>query len=167
MTRVIDTQQEDRLVRENLGLVVSIAKRFNPANATELEEFIQVGSIGLFKAIREYDPSRAKLSTIAYKRISWSIMHYMKNQKRQSRIPTTELEEHVYMHPEQLWELLPDNLTGIEKEVVILKREGETFDSIGKLMGGYTGSWANRIFTGAIKKIQRANNVSTASSNNL
>lgn len=46
-----------KLTELNLGLVTSVAMRFRGRGA-ENEDLIQIGSIGLLKAIRSFDPGR-------------------------------------------------------------------------------------------------------------
>lgn len=46
----------DELIKNNMGLVVSAAKRFLNRGC-ELEDLTQVGAIGLIKAVRRFDPS--------------------------------------------------------------------------------------------------------------
>ena len=53
-----DRRAADKLVRQNGGLVSHIALRFL-GRGQELEDLIQIGSMGLLKAIRTFDPSRA------------------------------------------------------------------------------------------------------------
>ena len=50
-------EAEEELVRLNSGLVRSIAYRFR-GRGIELEDLIQIGTIGLIKAIRSFDSSR-------------------------------------------------------------------------------------------------------------
>ena len=57
---------EEELVCKNYGLVVSQALSFSNENSQFLlEDYIQVGLIGLLKAIREYKEDKAKFSTFA------------------------------------------------------------------------------------------------------
>ncbi|MBE6599845.1 MAG: sigma-70 family RNA polymerase sigma factor [Ruminococcaceae bacterium] len=52
-----DTEAEEELVELNIGLVRSIAQRFC-GRGTELEDLIQIGTIGLVKAVRSFDAER-------------------------------------------------------------------------------------------------------------
>ena len=52
-----DTDAEGRLVSENIGLVRSIALRFR-GRGIETEDLIQIGTLGLVKAIRSFDSDR-------------------------------------------------------------------------------------------------------------
>lgn len=70
----------DRRVEENMGLVYSIARRF-AGYGHEVEDLIQVGSIGLIKAAHRYDPGFGTcFSTYAVPLIIGEIRRYLRNQ---------------------------------------------------------------------------------------
>ena len=48
---------EDEIIRQNTGLVLSVAKRFL-YSGVEYEDLAQIGSIGLLKALRNFDLER-------------------------------------------------------------------------------------------------------------
>ena len=54
--RAGDRQAEEQLVVENTGLVHALVRRF-AGRGMETEELTQIGMIGLYKAIRVFDPS--------------------------------------------------------------------------------------------------------------
>ena len=58
--------EREGLLNENMGLVVSLAQSFKPRCSLELDEYIQSGRIGLWKAINKHDPKKGALSTIAW-----------------------------------------------------------------------------------------------------
>lgn len=49
-----DKEARDILVEKNMGLVHSIARRFQN-RGVEMEDLVQIGSIGLLKAIDKFD----------------------------------------------------------------------------------------------------------------
>lgn len=49
-----DREARDRLVTDNMGLVISVARRY-AGRGQELEDLIQIGLIGLMKAIDRFD----------------------------------------------------------------------------------------------------------------
>ena len=51
-----DKAARDTLVEENAGLVYSVAKRF-VGRGVDMEDLIQIGSIGLIKAVDKFDLS--------------------------------------------------------------------------------------------------------------
>lgn len=169
MSGVYSPQQVEQLVLDNLGLVVSIAKSLRPTNYTELEEYIQVGTIGLWKAIEKHDPTRAKLSTLAWNSIRWEIIRYIEKTKKYDDfinaddtvyILSKQHRQHaraIERYPNRFQEWLPGDLSKSERIVVEMRNQGYTFQEIGHALGGYTRGWANKLFKSAIEKIRDAN----------
>ena len=56
-------ESSDLLVKQHMPLVSQIARRYARFRPDMLEDLVQVGSIGLLKAIKYYDPDRAKTAT--------------------------------------------------------------------------------------------------------
>jgi RNA polymerase sporulation-specific sigma factor len=74
-----DKQAKDELVSLNLGLVWSIVKRFNN-RGYELEDLFQIGSIGLLKAIENFDFNyNVKFSTYAVPMIMGEIRRFLRD----------------------------------------------------------------------------------------
>lgn len=60
-----DKMARNTLVEENMGLVYHIVQRFKN-RGVEMEDLIQIGSIGLIKSIDKFRPEfQVKLSTYA------------------------------------------------------------------------------------------------------
>ncbi|HAR62276.1 MAG: B/F/G family RNA polymerase sigma-70 factor [Candidatus Margulisiibacteriota bacterium] len=77
----------DRIVSENLNLVKYIARKF--LNRGEpLEDIIQVGTIGLMKAIDRYDPNQdIEFATYATPTIVGEIKHFFRDKSHLIKIP--------------------------------------------------------------------------------
>ena len=74
-----DKEARDRLVKNNLGLVWSIVRRFGN-RGHELEDLFQIGSIGLMKAIDKFDTAfDVKFSTYAVPMITGEIKRFLRD----------------------------------------------------------------------------------------
>ena len=70
---------DNKKIEENMGLVYSVAKRFI-GRGTEYEDLVQIGSIGLIKAVNNYDESLGyKFSTYAVPLIMGEIKRYLRD----------------------------------------------------------------------------------------
>lgn len=150
-------EQLASLIEENMGLVVLIVNSFSPNGQHELDEFIQLGRIGLWKAIIKHDPSRAKLSTLIWHYVRWEIFRHIYKEEKHKHL--LELNDSLYspkLKTSNFWEIIPEFLSEEEKQVINLKLEGYAFIEIGKKMG-YPRGWANNIFKSAVNKIVECN----------
>ena len=74
-----DRDSEESLIKHNVGLISSIAKRFLN-RGYEFEDLFQIGSIGLIKAIKNFDPSfSVKFSTYAVPMIMGEIKRFIRD----------------------------------------------------------------------------------------
>jgi RNA polymerase primary sigma factor len=91
--------QESRqiLIRSNLRLVVSVAKRYLGRGSSFLD-LIQEGNLGLLRAVSKFDPSRGfKFSTYATWWIRQSISRSIADQARTIRIPVHIFETYNHL----------------------------------------------------------------------
>ncbi len=85
------TQARYRMIRSNLRLVISIAKRYTNMGLT-FSDLVEEGNIGLMKAVEKFNPERGyRFSTYASWWIKQAIMRALSNQGKTIRIP-------VYMY---------------------------------------------------------------------
>lgn len=72
-----DKKARDTVFEENTGLIYSVAKRF-VGRGVEMEDLIQIGSIGLLKAVDHFNASfEVKFSTYAVPMIAGEIKRYL------------------------------------------------------------------------------------------
>lgn len=78
-----DPEARNVLIERNLRLVAHIVKKYYTA-ASDQEDLISIGTIGLIKGISSFDPSKgARLATYAARCIENEILMYFRAQKRQ------------------------------------------------------------------------------------
>lgn len=74
-----DKEARDTLFGENMGLVYSVARRFL-GRGVELEDLFQIGSIGLLKAVDNFNPEfQVKFSTYAVPMIIGEIKRFLRD----------------------------------------------------------------------------------------
>ena len=127
---------EGQLVNQHYGLVVSQAIRFS-SQKSDLEDCIQVGLIGLLKAIRNYDPDQSKFSTFATVCIKNEIFRHIKKNKQKTVGPSHNIGaksvlrgDNSYTPKDNFWEVVPECLTDKEKLVLRMKVENYTHREI-------------------------------------
>ena len=102
-----DSDATEMLIENNLGLVRSIALRFKD-RGVEYEDLVQIGSMGMLKAIRSFDLSKGTVfSTYAVPLIIGEIRRFIRDDglikvsrvyKQQSARLSREREKYIHEH---------------------------------------------------------------------
>ncbi|WP_457639040.1 sigma-70 family RNA polymerase sigma factor [Persephonella sp.] len=77
-----DMIDREKLILENMSLVKKVASKIYyrlPKGDIEFDDLVNVGVIGLMKAIEKYNKDKAKLSTYAYIKIRGEILDYLRS----------------------------------------------------------------------------------------
>ncbi len=100
--RAGDPRARERMVRSNLRLVVSIARRYT-GRGVDLEDIIEDGNLGLITAVERFDPERGfRFSTYAAWWIRQAIAAGVAEQSRTLRIPLHVMRAlHRYLEQER------------------------------------------------------------------
>lgn len=87
------TQLRNRLVQQNLGLVHKVAHQFARQCYEPYEDLVQVGVIGLIRAIERFDACRGhSFSSFAIPYIRGEMQHYLRDRGATIRVPRRWLE---------------------------------------------------------------------------
>lgn len=116
----------DELVKQNYGLLVSQALKFNPKTKHEFEDYIQIASISFIKAVRTHNPEKGKLSTHACTIIRNDLSNHIRNSKNYIYTQQLNDKDAYYISKEELWEYLPSSLTEEEYKVILMRINGHT-----------------------------------------
>jgi RNA polymerase sigma-B factor len=85
-----DFEARRRLIEEHLPLVRALASRF-VRDGEQLEDLVQVGSVGLIKAVDRYDPRRgSSLTAYAVPTIVGEIRRHLRDGTQPLRVPRAQ-----------------------------------------------------------------------------
>ena len=145
-----DLQAREKLIEQYMSLVRSLARRYAYRGA-ELEDLVQIGAIGLIKAIDRFDIDRGlELTTYATPNIIGEIKRHFRDKGWAVRVPRGLQELNVQLSKlmEQLTVQLGRSPTipelakaaGVEEELVLEAIEsGRAYTSLSLSVGGGGG----------------------------
>ena len=144
-----DLQAREQLIEQYMSLVRSLARRYN-YRGEQLDDLVQIGSIGLIKAIDRFDLERGvELTTYATPNIIGEIKRHFRDRGWAVRVPRGLQELNVQLSKlvEQLTVQLGRSPTipelakgaGVEEEAVLEALEsGRAYSSLSLSSGGGT-----------------------------
>lgn len=166
------------MAEDNINLIYFVLKQLNMYNKDGIDEYFDVGMIGLTKGLQTYTESKGSLSTYLVNCIKNEILMEMRNQKANKRnngikpisinTPTTDnltiedtiksdfdiLEDTIKKECIKDLRLAIDTLKPVEKHVIIdIYFNNKTQLEIAKELG-FRQSYVSRIKTRAIKKLR-------------
>lgn len=118
----------DTLIERNLRLVVYIARKFDNTGIS-IEDLVSIGTIGLIKAVRTFDPcKRIKLATYASKCIENEILMFLRKSSRTRSEISLDEPLNVDWDGNEL--LLSDVLPGQDGEAIFRDLEAKVNRSL-------------------------------------
>ncbi|PKL74668.1 MAG: RNA polymerase subunit sigma [Candidatus Melainabacteria bacterium HGW-Melainabacteria-1] len=102
-------QQQKLLLQKHMDLVQRIARNYSHSVQSHFDDLVQVGSIGLLRAIERFDPARkTQFRTYAAHLITSEIRHYLRDQVAVIRLPRDlqELMPKLRQAEQALWQQL-------------------------------------------------------------
>jgi RNA polymerase sigma-B factor len=127
-----DLQARDRLIEEQLPLVRSLARQYAD-RGERLEDLVQVGTIGLIKAVDRYEPARGvELTAFAVPNILGEIKRHLRDRCGPIRVPRRHQETSARMRStrRQLTAHLQRNPTAAELAAAANLDEGELTEAM-------------------------------------
>lgn len=147
---------EEQELLANIRIVGAQANHFAPNSVCDRDDFMQTGLIALLKAHRKLDPTKGKLITY-----SWPMI-YRDIKKKQAEKFKTNYTKPDFPRPDfslptfHLWEIMPDDMTEQEINIINLKLDNYNTRQIAKQLG-IKCKEVEEIFTSACQKIREAN----------
>ena len=122
----------EKLIEKNMALVMSIVNSFHPKNQTERDDYLQAGRIGLWKALKNFNPAKGNvISTYAWNPIRWEIIKEIRSiHPKYQDVKIEDPHYAIYNHPTPFWEVLPSILTLLELKIIEMRLEGYKFKEI-------------------------------------
>ncbi len=146
----------NKLIDDNIGFIIDTVQSFRPNNNNELDQYIQLGRVAFWHASQNHDPYRGKLTTLASRYIKNEILSYIREEKnRLSTIDINKINIPI-ISSEKLWEILPSNISQIDKLILQFRLEGYTFQEIGNKIN-MSPNYVSKIYKKLIIRLKKIN----------
>lgn len=118
---------EEQMLEKHMKLVYKIAGKYPKHCKLPMEDRVQEGSIGLLRAIREYDESKKiPFGAFAGQHIQWAISNAMRN-ANPVKLSTNVTQLIVYIKTHELQDLTVDELVERTKESRVVAEQAISF----------------------------------------
>ena len=157
----------EKLIENNMGLVMSIVNSFHPKAQTERDDYLQAGRIGLWKALKKFNPAQGNvLSTYAWNPIRWEIIKEIRSKTGKAATFNFSTHDCIDSHEPPVlpktevvfWEYLPSNLNRLESNIIQLRLQGYNFKEISSKLDCNRSS-IKKMYQSALDKIRETNNL--------
>ena len=145
-----DADAEQQLIRENLPLVTAIAKRYQNSGI-DIDDLRQLGSIGLLKAIRKFDPAFGVcFSTYAVPLIAGEIRRFLRDDgiikfSRSAKSLASRIRSELQNDPDLTIGSLSDRLGVSREELAAALASDATIGSLDEPLSDGDGNRFDRI----------------------
>lgn len=145
-----DTEAEQRLLEENLPLVYAISKRYLN-RGLDSDDLRQLGSIGLLKAIRKFDPSyNVCFSTYAVPLIAGEIRRFLRDDgiikfSRSAKSLAIRVREELDQNPDLTIDTLSEKLHVSREELAAALASSSPVSSLDEPLSDGSGNRFDRI----------------------
>lgn len=106
------SELQEKMLEDNYRLVPFCVRKYFSPSYDDFDDYVQIGSIGLFKAVRTYRPEVGMFSTYAAKCIRNELLHFIRIQGAKRRTPdqpNISMEAKVSERTDlRLFEVIPD-----------------------------------------------------------
>lgn len=112
-----EAERIKELFDKNINLANKVAQKYYKTKYWDFDEAVQIAQMGLWKACLIWDPSKYRLSTLAYNIINRDFIDFDRQQKRQPDI-LFNLEDNCVTDDISLSDVLVDEEADIEESYV-------------------------------------------------
>lgn len=142
----------NQVLNDNVGLVVHIVNQLNVPRK-HIEDCMQLGYIGLWKASKIFKPEKGCFATIAWKCISREITRFTAKERRHVYV---ELPNTISYNDSNLNDYLPI-LSDMEINILNLKLQNYTVTEITQKLNLSSRQTASRMYHTILNKIKAGN----------